>query len=153
MVLRWKKLTDARGHKHRLSPIRKAMKQSGLSRNAIVQPGETPSLIEAIWYTGVLYLIGLLTAYGYVELVGGDGYQLLLTGKTRWWVLLGGALYIFFIAWYVHLFRWQNAESVVTALTRTGLCPSCAYNMEGVVLEHDGCTVCPECGAAWRLSP
>ena len=33
-----------------------------------------------------------------------------------------------------------------------GVCGSCAYPLEGLVHEDDGCVVCPECGAAWRES-
>lgn len=31
-----------------------------------------------------------------------------------------------------------------------GICASCAYSLEGLVPEDDGCVVCPECGGAWR---
>ncbi len=30
-------------------------------------------------------------------------------------------------------------------------CPSCAYNLAGISAQPDLCTLCPECGAAWRL--
>ena len=30
-------------------------------------------------------------------------------------------------------------------------CLACNYELVGVPPEPDGCTVCPECGAAWRL--
>lgn len=30
-------------------------------------------------------------------------------------------------------------------------CPSCRYGLVGVPVQGDGCTVCPECRAAWRL--
>jgi hypothetical protein len=30
-------------------------------------------------------------------------------------------------------------------------CPSCLYKFGHAVAEGDGCVVCPECGAAWRL--
>jgi len=30
-------------------------------------------------------------------------------------------------------------------------CMRCAYSLEGISAEADGCTVCPECGAAWEL--
>jgi len=33
-----------------------------------------------------------------------------------------------------------------------GLCPACFYNLRSLAPEAaDGCTVCPECGGAWRL--
>lgn len=31
-------------------------------------------------------------------------------------------------------------------------CPSCRYNLASLPPEPDGCTICPECGAAWRLA-
>ena len=33
-------------------------------------------------------------------------------------------------------------------------CPSCGYDLTGLVSDAtvaNGCTICPECGAAWRL--
>ena len=31
-------------------------------------------------------------------------------------------------------------------------CAGCDYDLEGIPPEADGCTLCPECGAAWRLT-
>ncbi len=31
-------------------------------------------------------------------------------------------------------------------------CTACLYDLSAAPTEDDGCTVCPECGAAWRLS-
>ncbi len=33
-----------------------------------------------------------------------------------------------------------------------GRCPACQYELTALEPEADGCTVCPECGGAWRLS-
>lgn len=33
------------------------------------------------------------------------------------------------------------------------LCLVCAYRMDGLKPDPDGCTVCPECGAAWHYKP
>jgi hypothetical protein len=32
-----------------------------------------------------------------------------------------------------------------------GYCPSCGYHLAGLAAAADRCTVCPECGSAWRL--
>ncbi len=32
-----------------------------------------------------------------------------------------------------------------------GVCLICEYNLAGLQPESDGCTVCPECGGAWRI--
>src|SRR5690606_27708851 len=47
---------------------------------------------------------------------------------------------------------WRSSEHAIVAMTRSGLCPSCAYGIGGIPPEPDGCTVCPECTAAWRLT-
>lgn len=31
------------------------------------------------------------------------------------------------------------------------VCPSCRYDLAGLSPEGDGCVVCPECGAAWKV--
>jgi hypothetical protein len=37
-----------------------------------------------------------------------------------------------------------------TTLLANDYCPACAYGVGDIRPEADGCTVCPECGAAWR---
>jgi hypothetical protein len=36
-------------------------------------------------------------------------------------------------------------------LRSLGFCASCGYDLRSLTPAPDGCTVCPECGAAWRL--
>ena len=61
------------------------------------------------------------------------------------WVLFAGVvgLYILFGA-----FPTRSLRPIMRSL---GICWSCGYDIRALVPEHDGCTVCPECGAAWRL--
>jgi hypothetical protein len=33
----------------------------------------------------------------------------------------------------------------------SGRCVSCGFSLDGLPVEADGMTVCPECGAAWKL--
>ncbi len=33
-----------------------------------------------------------------------------------------------------------------------GLCPTCAFDLSHSPTQPDACTLCPECGAAWRLA-
>ena len=40
--------------------------------------------------------------------------------------------------------RRQHAE-------RSARCPACWYSLAGVASVDDGCVICPECGAAWRV--
>ncbi|HYF15498.1 MAG TPA: hypothetical protein VD971_10555 [Phycisphaerales bacterium] len=41
-------------------------------------------------------------------------------------------------------------ERRATALLASGLCPVCCYSIDGVPIQPDGCTVCPECSAGWQ---
>lgn len=38
---------------------------------------------------------------------------------------------------------------------KSGRCRACAFPLNGLHVEDDGCTTCPECGAAWvcRIPP
>lgn len=36
-------------------------------------------------------------------------------------------------------------------LSETRLCPGCRYDLYSVAIADDGCTICPECGGAWRV--
>lgn len=46
-----------------------------------------------------------------------------------------------------------NAVFIPRALEREGRCKACLYDLKGVEPDPDGFSVCPECSAAWRLSP
>ena len=43
------------------------------------------------------------------------------------------------------------ARAAASHCLRERICPSCGYRLDGLTPESDGCTVCPECAAAWRV--
>ncbi len=45
---------------------------------------------------------------------------------------------------------WRYLKAGSMILKR---CPACGYNLRGLDPDLDGCTVCPECHAAWILAP
>jgi len=45
------------------------------------------------------------------------------------------------------IFVWRLRDAMVAE----GLCASCGYPIRGLEVEADGCAVCPECGAAWKV--
>lgn len=45
----------------------------------------------------------------------------------------------------------NNPRPVRRALLLNDRCASCGFKLSGLSQVSDGCTVCPECGAAWRL--
>lgn len=49
-------------------------------------------------------------------------------------------------------FHWLLIPEISRAMLRRGKCASCNYPLAGLDSAPDGCTVCPECGAAWKLN-
>lgn len=45
----------------------------------------------------------------------------------------------------------QRGPMIASLELSHGRCPSCGYDLRPQPAHPDGCTVCPECGAAWRL--
>ena len=53
------------------------------------------------------------------------------------------------VAW--RLLIQQTCRWIGSGMIGIGWSAACGYCLSGLVVETDGCTVCPECGAAWRL--
>ncbi len=49
--------------------------------------------------------------------------------------------------------RWLWAPIEAREMLRKSICPHCRFSLTGISPDPDGCTVCPECGAAWKLPP
>lgn len=72
--------------------------------------------------------------------------------KGMWWFsIVGGFAFasILFGLSYIREAGWLTRY--MRGMISLGCCPVCTYNLSGLESETDGCTVCPECGAAWRL--
>ena len=55
--------------------------------------------------------------------------------------------------WLMAESRRQLAEELAAAYADVGMCPACGYGLgDAAAAEDDGCEVCAECGAAWRLA-
>jgi hypothetical protein len=78
------------------------------------------------------------------------------------WV--GGVTAIaFFFGWITHshlidaYLPWTRERArrtladLIAWRLRVGFCGACAHCLENLPVEEDGCTRCPECGAAWRM--
>lgn len=53
------------------------------------------------------------------------------------------------VLWRIDQRRWRREVRVLPGLAPG--CLACMYDLAGVPTADDGCTVCPECGAAWDL--
>lgn len=78
----------------------------------------------------------------------------LALNQVPWYFVAGG---LFVGSALLHQFglirgRSTPARARMGETLRAALrCAVCGYDMRGRVAEDDGCTVCPECGAAWKL--
>ena len=56
------------------------------------------------------------------------------------------------LAWFFSLswIRTRKSKQIAQLHLDHGLCPSCAYALDGLDPQQDGCVVCPECNAAWN---
>lgn len=63
----------------------------------------------------------------------------------------GGALYGLIMGIYLRRRSWRSAPAGRRALLTFHVCASCGFDLSTLAPELDGCVVCPECAAAWRL--
>lgn len=88
--------------------------------------------------------------------------SLFLASVTGMW--LGAGDYALYVGGFVILglfwFGYMNRPMTDRAVIRAALavlgerwCASCGYTLRESEPESDGCTVCAECGAAWKVSP
>ncbi len=66
------------------------------------------------------------------------------------WLVVAG------VVAYASVLSARNADpalfgSVFSKRDGQGQCRACRFPLEGLPVEDDGCVVCPECGAAWRV--
>lgn len=56
---------------------------------------------------------------------------------------------------YAAIWFWSwrfGRRALARSMLKRGFCPACKYAIATVHPKTDGCTVCPECGAAWKLN-
>jgi hypothetical protein len=69
-------------------------------------------------------------------------------GAVTWTILVDGLFLLLFLFGRRLMLRLANNE-----LLRQEVCASCGYDLSGGENDPDGLRICPECGAAWKLSP
>lgn len=104
---------------------------------------------RTLWFftvvTVVLFSVLLLA----VLLVNAFSYRLLFLGAYG--LIFPIILWIQYVLIRNRGYFTSDPRAVVPSLLERGLCAQCGYSLRDATEEPDGCTVCPECGAAWRL--
>ena len=73
-------------------------------------------------------------------------------GVNKWITSLCTAFALLPLLWFSYAISQRSIAGIVRDILRHSMyCPSCCFTLKEVQAESDGCTVCPECGAAWQL--
>ena len=139
------KLTDARG------TLRPMLRPESADDRFQWKANMTPRQ-RLIWRSGFLAMM-----------VGGFMPQVLVLINVQWrtypW-LTPQVIFTYLaafapatVAFLWIFFRLAKNPGIATHRLERGVCGSCCYSIESLPSDPDGCTVCPECGAAWKLPP
>lgn len=135
-------IIDARGVAHRPGHL-----PSGLTSPTLepYRMAMTKSAILELIGVGGRYAILAVAAFVMLIVLGIPGPAAGLT------VVVPLAIFL-----YNRLERSHQQDAIIRFATSEDPerpCPCCAYRLVGLPPEEDGCVVCPECGAAWRVEP
>lgn len=143
-------LHDDRGHPATLAPVLDrdldAAGPFAAALGPVLKRWERPSA------TSFRAILAVIPAFGGVAgllITGVLGLRGDWTGR----IAMGGGIMVGVVAamGLVRVRERRYARALASAVLGTGHCPSCHYEMRGLAAASDGCTVCPECGAAWRV--
>jgi hypothetical protein len=70
-------------------------------------------------------------------------------------VMRGGLVLAILLPFGLYNLRSHRArakQDLVRAYLASSRCPSCDYDLSAQPKDTDGCSMCPECGAAWKMA-
>lgn len=163
---------DARGRRVRLVPMtrrwgRIARAPEGMSDEAIAR---VVDLLQLTVKERVLQQAGMLVIAMIIGVIGVAAIR--MKGFTTHWVWI--AIFMVGVAFAglslgvalasLSSLRPSNRkfpvrieridpQRVASAIAATEHCASCGQDLRGLPTTDDGCTICPECGSAWKLEP
>ncbi len=117
-------------------PLRKAVRNANRHRFA-------PVLRGIVCGTGVV--VGLMLVERRFSGIGQFGASNVVRFGIQ--VVLGPMMGAYLGAEQVR----KNARRALAECLNRAVCASCGYSLASLARAEDGCTVCPECGAAWKL--
>lgn len=124
-----------RGHRLLMLPERERTLQEVRARAMEISLAPVPRLAcSALPGCAVLVVAGVYSAWSVEGVAGGFFWGFGLFALM--YRLLGGR---------------ANGPWIASMVARSRRCPVCGYDLDGLAAEGDGCTLCPECGAAWRV--
>ena len=142
------KVVDARGEIRTLVSVREAIR-AGADQDALHDAGAFLVRWRIwIWMWALMFLAGFLPPFVISGFVNRPPFSDVVSSVAMSLTAIG-----LLTAPFAVLARrrvWGHPPLVRDGLLAQGLCPACGHGVRGIPPGPDGCTVCPECGAAWR---
>lgn len=112
------------------------------------------SFRNALFYIEIIG-IGMLSPLVFFGLMNFGLSGWVISRRSFFWTVLFFSVLVSYI-WFAVLKHWRlrsmnTKRPCVQLLMGFKCCPACMYSLTGHDAEPDGCTVCPECGGAWKL--
>jgi hypothetical protein len=139
------RVRDHRGRRVAVRNIRGGRVWAVLSHSAVIAAGAVVGLGAVVYVAWFAYRVGVTGGetgpgpLGLFEIDGAWAVALLVAAFGVWVPLLLGIM------------RSALRHELAAGRVRVGRCGACGYELAGVAAEGDGCRVCAECGAAWRV--
>jgi hypothetical protein len=112
-------------------------------------PGGPRLAVRSPLFLALVLLVALGSlAVGVLFLVGPD-----VVGLSIFSIIIAPTMAVVLTALAAARTAWrERSQSLRDSMGFRRLCAACGYDLSSHEPERDGCTVCPECSAAWRLA-
>lgn len=150
MLTRRNSVLDGRGVRRRVLDMYWAAKPHGLKPSSLARPGDHAEYFPEVVRNCLLpAAAGIFALTIFLAAMGHFSLRVMLIMST----VVFSVMFVmsFFSTLLIYKVTWRGPINGRDSLLTSDICPACAYRIAGVPPEPDGCTVCPECGAAWRM--
>ncbi len=120
-----------------------------MDRSGFVGKKDAARFWPSFFFVGGVYTIGMQVFFFIFGLYDLETLFSPLWFKTTALMFVGVGVPM---AFFIQSLGWNSAECAKKCVLSIGHCPSCTYRIYDIEAEPDGCTICPECGGAWKLS-
>lgn len=108
-------------------------------------------LLSGLFFTIFMQLVNVLGDLGLAWYLGNARSQPFLDEGWFFQSVIHFLVYGGIMGAVFSRMTWRSPQHAKAAMFRAGLCPACVYQISEVPVDAEGCTICPECGAAWKI--
>lgn len=100
----------------------------------------------------LLVCLLLIAAWGAIWVLVGPRIMPMVPGPPMLRAIIMGVAPFLLLPLLMYAVIRGARHRICRIIVRHGHCASCGYSLREIDAAPDGCTVCPECGSAWRSS-